>query len=400
MPKSTSAERHDWRRLAAEVAEEVVAWRRHLHSHPELSFQEHETAAFVEARLKEFGGFEIARPTATSVVARLHGRSPGPTVALRADMDALPIEEESGEPFASERPGVMHACGHDGHTAILLGVARILSRHPELVRGELRFLFQHAEELFPGGAQELVDQGVLDGADAVLGLHLQSPEESGMLLLRGGPMMAAPDSFDIKIVGKGGHAAMPETSVDPIAIGAQVVSSLQQLVSRTVAPLEPLVLSVTQFHAGTAYNIIPESATLAGTVRSFDPELRSRMPELMEQVIKGVTEAHGAGYAFDYHFGYRSLVNDEAVTETLRAAFVGTFGEERVATSTRHMGGEDFSAYLAAKPGTFFYLGARPPGVESAYPHHHPKFAIDEAALETGVAAFLTAVEAMGEGKD
>jgi len=400
MPKPTPAEARDWRRLAAEVADDVVAWRRHLHSHPELSFQEHETAAYVEARLQEFGGFTVTRPTATSVLATLRGQAPGPVIALRADMDALPIEEESGVPFASERPGVMHACGHDGHTAILLGVARVLGERPELVRGELRFIFQHAEELFPGGAQELVDQGVLDGVDEVIGLHLQSPEESGTLQLRAGPMMAAPDAFEIKLVGRGGHAAMPQLSVDPIAIGAELVSSLQQLVSRTVDPLEPLVLSVTRFHAGTAFNIIPESAELAGTVRSFDPDLRARMPELMERVIQGVTAAHGASYEFQYHFGYRALVNDEAVTETLRAAFVDTFGEDIVVTSPRHMGGEDFSAYLAAKPGTFFYVGAKPPGVESAYPHHHPRFAIDEAALETGVAAFLTAVEALGEGKD
>ncbi|MEJ2666383.1 MAG: amidohydrolase [Deinococcales bacterium] len=400
MSEPSPADAHDWRRLAATIAEEVVAWRRHLHRHPELSFQEHETAAWVEARLTEFGGFEISRPTPTSVVAELHGRAPGPTIALRADMDALPITEESGVPFASEREGVMHACGHDGHTAILLGVARILSRQPELVRGELRFVFQHAEEHFPGGAQQLVDVGVLDGVDAVLGLHLQAPYDSSMLYLRSGAMMAAPDSFEIEVIGKGGHAAMPETSVDPIAIGAQLVSSLQQLVSRSVDPLEPLVLSVTQFHAGSAFNVIPETAVLAGTVRSFDAELRQRMPQLMERVIKGVTEAHGASYAFDYQFGYRSLVNDEAVTERLREAFTATFGEDAVATAPRHMGGEDFSAYLAAKPGTFFNVGARPPGVDVAYPHHHPKFAIDEAALETGVAAFLTAVEAMGEGKD
>lgn len=400
MSKPTAAASLDWRRLAAEVAEDVVAWRRYLHSHPELSFQEHETAAYVEARLREFGGFEVSRPTATSVVASLRGEAPGPVIALRADMDALPIEEESGVPFASERPGVMHACGHDGHTAILLGVARVLSRQPELVRGELRFLFQHAEEMFPGGAQELVDVGVLEDVEAVIGLHLMAPVDSGALLLRAGPMMAAPDAFELKVIGKGGHAAMPETSVDPIAIGAEMVGGLQQLVSREIDPLEPLVLSVTKFHAGSAFNVIPETAELGGTVRSFDQVLRERMPELMERVIRGVAEAHGASYEFAYHFGYRALVNDEAVTDTLRSAFVAAFGEERVGTSPRHMGGEDFSAYLAAKPGTFFYVGAKPPGVETAYPHHHPRFAIDEAALETGVAAFLTAVEAMGEGKD
>lgn len=388
----------DWHALAEGVAGEVVRWRRHLHSHPELSFQEHDTAAFVQRTLEEFGGFEIVRPTPTSVVATLRGALPGPCVAVRADMDALPIEEESGVPFASERPGVMHACGHDGHTAILLGVARILSRRREHVKGELRFVFQHAEELFPGGAQQLVDEGVIDDVDTVLGLHLMAPFESGALLLRAGPGMAAPDTFDITVIGKGGHAAMPDTAVDPVAIGAQIVSNLQHLVSRVVDPIEPLVVSVTRFHAGSADNVIPERAELGGTVRSFDAELRARMPALMERVVKGLSEAHGADYAFAYHEGYRALVNDEAVTEKLRGAFEARFGAERVVTPPRIMGGEDFSAYLAAKPGAFFFVGAKPDGVEVAYPHHHPRFAINEAALDVGVEAFLTAIEAVTAG--
>jgi len=388
----------DWHALAQDVTDDVVRWRRHLHRHPELSFDEHETADFVQHTLEGFGGFEITRPTPTSVVATLVGGRSGPCVAVRADMDALPIDELSGEPFASERPGVMHACGHDGHTAILLGVARILSERREQLKGELRFLFQHAEELFPGGAQQLVDEGVLDDVETVLGLHLMAPFESGALLLRAGPGMAAPDTFDITVIGRGGHAAMPDTAVDPVAIGAQIVTNLQHLVARVVDPVEPLVVSVTRFHAGTADNVIPERAELGGTVRSFDAELRARMPALMERVVKGITEAHGAEYAFAYHEGYRPLVNDEGVTEKLRSAFQGTFGEDRVFTPPRIMGGEDFSAYLAAKPGTFFFVGARPQGVEVAYPHHHPRFAIDEGALAVGVEAFLTAIEAVAEG--
>jgi amidohydrolase len=388
----------EWKALAAQVADDVVTWRRHLHSHPELSFEEHETADYVAGKLEAFGGFELSRPTPTSVVATLRGGRPGPVVAVRADMDALPIDEQSGVPFASERPGVMHACGHDGHTAILLGVARILSERREQVRGELRFLFQHAEELFPGGAQQLVDEGVLEDVETVLGLHLMAPMESGALLLRSGAAMAAPDTFAITVVGKGGHAAMPETSIDPVAIGAQIVTNLQQLVSRVNDPLEPLVLSVTRFHAGTADNVIPERAELGGTVRSFDAELRKRMPELMERVVKGVTEAHGAEYVFDYTFGYRALVNDEATTERLRGAFEATFGADRVSTPPPIMGGEDFSAYLAVRPGTFFFVGAKPEGVEVAYPHHHPRFAIDEGALPVGVESFLVAIEAVTQG--
>lgn len=395
MTYSTRTAPNAWRELAAEVTDDVVGWRRHLHQHPELSFQEKETADFVAQRLASFGGLEISRPTATSVVARLRGGQPGPVLAVRADMDALPIEEESGVPFASERRGVMHACGHDGHTAILLGVARILSRHPERVRGEIRFMFQHAEELFPGGAQELVDKGVLDGVDTVLGLHLMAPLESGTLQVRAGPTMAAPDTFEITVEGKGGHAAHPHTSIDPVAIGAQIVSNLQHVVSRAVDPLEPIVVSVTRFHAGSADNVIPEKAELGGTVRTMDADLRDRVPELMERVVRGVAEAHGAGYRFTYQRGYRALVNDEGVTSRLRSALADAFGEDTVRTPPATMGGEDFSAYLAAVPGTFFFVGARPEGVDEAYPHHHPRFAIDERALAVGVEAFLVGIDAL-----
>lgn len=387
----------DWRALAEEVADDVVAWRRHLHRHPELSFHEHATADFVAERLASIGGFTITRPTATSVVGVLRGGQPGPVLAVRADMDALPIDEESGVPFASENPGVMHACGHDGHTAVLLGVAHILGARRELVHGELRFLFQHAEELFPGGAQQLVDVGVLDGVETVLGLHLMADGPSGALMLRAGPAMAAPDTFSITVRGKGGHGAMPQTAVDPVAIGAQIVGNLHQLVSRAIDPVEPVVVSVTRFHAGSADNVIPDSAELGGTVRTFDADLRDSMPALMERVVKGLTEAHGAGYDFAYERGYRALVNDDSVTERLRGAFEATFGAERVATPPRIMGGEDFSAYLAVRPGTFFFVGARPPAPEVAYPHHHPRFAIDEAALPVAVEAFLTAIAAMTE---
>ncbi len=397
---ATTPAREDWLELARQTTDDVIAWRRHLHANPELSFQEHETADWVAERLNEFGGFELSRPTETSVMARLVGGLPGPVIAARADMDALPIDEQSGVPFASSRSGVMHACGHDGHTAVLLAVARILSAQRDRLPGEVRFLFQHAEELFPGGAQQLVDAGVLDGVDAVLGLHLISTQEAGTIELRPGPTMAAPDTFDIEVIGAGGHAASPHEAVDPVAIGASLVTNLQMLVSRATDPLEPLVVSVTRFHAGTADNVIPGSAELGGTVRSFDAELRARMPELMERVVRGITAAHGADYRFTYQRGYHALVNDEGVTERVRNALTRRFGEDVVRLARPVMGGEDFSAYLRVVPGTFFYVGARPADEGARFPHHHPRFAIDESALTTGVAAFLTALEAMTEGAD
>jgi len=243
-----------------------------------------------------------------------------------------------------------------------------------------------------------VDAGALEGVDTVLGLHLMATEPSGSVLVRAGPMMAAPDTFAITVLGRGGHAAMPQASIDPVAIGAQIVTNLQQLVARAINPLEPIVLSVTQFHAGTADNVIPESAELTGTVRSFDPALRDAMPDLMERVVKGITAAHGASYAFAYERGYRALVNDEAVTERLRSALERALGPDRVATADRIMGGEDFSAYLAETPGAFFMVGAEPRDADAAFPHHHPRFAIDEGALRVGVEAFLAAIEAFSHG--
>ncbi len=385
----------DWRLLADTVAEDVRAWRRHLHQHAELSFQEIETSKFIEEKLRSFGGFDISRPTKTGVIASLKGTKPGPVVAVRADMDALPIQEDSGEPFASTNAGVMHACGHDGHTATLLGVARVLSQRRDEIRGEVRFLFQHAEELPPGGAVQLIAAGALNGVDRVLGLHLMSTQEVGTIGLRAGPTMAAPDTFAITVVGKGGHAAFPHQTVDPIAIGAQVVSNLQQLVSRTLPPLEPVVVSVTRFHAGSANNVIDNVAELGGTVRTFSASIRDRMPDLMERVVKGITAAHGADYEFRYERGYQALVNDETVTDIVRSALQKTFGEGPIVEAPQTMGGEDFSAYLAKVPGTFFYVGGKAHANDAPYPHHHAKFVIDEGGLTMGVAAFLSAIDAV-----
>jgi amidohydrolase len=377
------------RSLVEQVTEDVVQWRRYLHKNPELSFEEEKTSQFVYDTLASFGGLELSRPTKTSVVARLKGSFPGPVLAIRADMDALPITEENNFDFASKTPGKMHACGHDGHTAMLLGTAKILSGLADKIRGEVRFIFQHAEELFPGGAQQMVDAGVMEGVDSVIGIHLWSPLEVGKIAVRSGPLMAAPDTFYITICGKGGHAAQPHATVDPIVIAAQVVTNLQHIVSRNTDPLDPLVLSVTQFHAGTAHNIIPETVELNGTVRSFKPELRTEVPRLMEQIVKGITEAHGATYEFRYEQGYRPVINDEAVTEKVRQALIEVFGEDVVIEGEPHMGGEDFSAYQSVTPGTFFNVGAGNVEKGIVYPHHHPKFTIDENSLPIGVEAFV-----------
>jgi len=376
---------------AAELRELVVQWRRHLHRNPELSFHEAETAQFVEETLTGFGGLEITRPTPTSVMARLVTDRPGPILAMRADMDALAITEETGLPFASANTGVMHACGHDGHTATLLGAVRQLVAMRAQLRGEVRFFFQHAEEIYPGGAEEMVQRGVMDGVDRVIGAHLWASLETGKVGIVEGAAMAAPDTFWITVRGKGGHAALPQQTVDPIAIGAQVVTNLQQVVARTVDPLDSAVLSITQFHAGTAHNVIPESAELTGTVRTFDAELRTQIPQVMERIIKGVTEAHGAEYEFVYERGYRPVVNDPTVTRELAEVVEAACGPNVLVTLRPTMGGEDFSAFLQKAPGSFFFIGAGNVERGIVHPHHHPRFDIDERALETGVRIFVEA---------
>jgi amidohydrolase len=365
------------------VLEQVVDWRRHLHRHPELSFHERETADFVARTLEGFGGgLEVDRPAEHGVVAHLRTGRPGPVVALRADIDALPIDEQSGVEFASENPGVMHACGHDGHTAMLLGAARVLSDDPgALPGGEVRFVFQPAEELAPGGARDLVAAGVMDGVDLIYGCHLWTPLAVGKVAAMPGPFMAAADFFTLAITGRGGHGGLPHLADDVVAIGAQVVANLQHVVARRIDPLERAVLSVGAFHAGDAPNVLPDRAELAGTVRSFDPGVRERMPQLIEDIVRGVTAAHGAQYELDYTFGYKPVVNDEAATALVRAAI----GDEMRADLAPIMGGDDFSAYLERAPGCYAFIGAGDEASGATFPHHHPRFRIDERALATGV---------------
>ena len=355
------------------VDEDVVAWRRHLHRHPEVSFSEHETSAWVAETLEGFG-LAVERPTETSVVARLRGSTPGPTVALRADIDALPIQEDSGVEFASERPGAMHACGHDGHTAMLLGAASQLVAR-DLPAGEVRFIFQHAEELAPGGARELVSAGVMEGVDFIYGCHLWTPLAYGKVAAVPGPFMAAADFFALSISGRGGHAGLPHTAVDTIACAAELVGSLQHIVARRIDPLEPAVVTIGSLHAGDAPNVIPGEAVLTGTTRSFDPGVRELLPKLIDEIARGVCAAHGADHELDFRFGYRPVVNEERATRLVREAI----GPDELVDIDPIMGGDDFSALLAEAPGCYAFIGA---GGE--YPHHHPRFVIDERALATG----------------
>jgi amidohydrolase len=375
--------------LIEDVKDEVIGWRRYLHKYPELSFQEEKTAQFVYETLQTFGDLEISRPTKTSVMARLIGKQPGKVIALRADMDALPIEEENDFDFVSQNIGVMHACGHDGHTAMLLGAAKILEQLKDQIKGEVRFLFQHAEELPPGGAKEMVEAGVLEGVDRIIGCHLMSTLPLGKIGLNYGPIMAGADTFQITVAGKGGHASQPDLTIDPIAIGTQVVTNLQHIVSRNRDAQETLVISVTQFHGGSAINIIPSRVTIGGSVRSFNQELREEIPYFIERIVRGITEAHGATYEFDYQYGYAPTINDEEITRLLEETVCEVFGEESREFIKPIMGSEDFSAYQKVVPGSYIQIGAGNEEKGIIYPHHHPKFTFDEQALQNGVKLFI-----------
>jgi amidohydrolase len=384
------------RLVSDDLEARAIAWRRHLHANPELSFEEHETSAFIEQTLRSFGDLEIERPAGTAVMARLRGARSGKVVVLRADMDALPIMEENDVPYVSTRPGVMHACGHDGHTAILLGAAQLLCERRNEFAGEVRFVFQHAEELPPGGARGVVDSGVIEGANLIAGVHLLSGLETGKVSSVEGPVMAAADLFTLDIIGRGGHGANPHETVDPVAIAAQVITNLQQIVARETDPFDSIVVSVTTLAAGIARNVIPGSVRLGGTVRTLSTSRRADVRDAMERVIAGVTSAHRATYEFSFEVGYDPVVNDRDASAAVRQAAIIELGESALVEFPPVMGGEDFSAYAEVAPAAFFWVGSGNEALETTFPHHHPRFDIDEAALRDGIAVFArTALDAL-----
>ena len=368
--------------------EDMVIIRRHLHMNPELSFQETNTAHYIVDFYHDLGIEVKANVGGNGVVARVKGGKPGKTVALRADFDALPIQDEKDVPYKSTVPGVMHACGHDAHTATLLQLAKAIHELHEDLEGEFVFIHQHAEELAPGGAISMIEDGCLDGVDVIFGTHLWSQTPTGTVEYRVGPIMAAADMFEITVQGAGGHGANPHQTKDAIVIGAQLVTNLQQLVARRVDPIESAVLSVGSFVAENAFNVIADTAKLRGTVRTFNPEIRDLMETEIRRVIEGTALANNCTIHIDYMRGYSAVVNHEAETLFLKSVSEDIIGEEFVLETAPHMGGEDFAYYLEQIPGTFFFTGAKP---ENDYPHHHPKFDIDERAMLTAAKILGTA---------
>jgi hippurate hydrolase len=367
--------------------EKIVALRRDIHREPELGFDTQRTAEKVLAALD---GLPLDMETGVAkngIVATLEGEGDGPTVALRADMDALPILEDTGLPFASETEGTMHACGHDGHTSMLVGAAHALSGMRDRLGGTVKFIFQPAEE-GGGGGKVMVDEGVADGVSSIFALHLWPGLPFGKVATKAGPIMAAADAFEMEVKASGGHGAMPHLASDAIAIAAHIVTALQTIVSREVDPVEPAVLTVGEIGAGTAFNIIPDKARIGGTVRTLNADLRERIPGRMEDLARGIARGMGGDVDLDYTFSYPVTVNDEAAADLARGIAEDLFGGESVLELPNpSMGAEDFSYFLETLPGAFIWLGVG----EEVSGLHTPKFAFDEEILPLG-SALLAAI--------
>ncbi len=373
--------------------DEVVELRHQFHKHPETAWKEVETTRKIESLLREWGFEHIrrgVRGTSCGVVADLNPGREGPSIALRADMDALAIKEENSVPYVSECEGVMHACGHDSHMAILLGAARVLSLIKDDLPGRVRLIFQPAEEggstseNYPG-AECMIREGVLEGIDAIAGLHIWSPLETGLVAVRPGAFMSACDSWTVRIYGKGGHGAMPQDAIDPTLAATTFVNLLQTIVSREVDPKEIAILSVGKIITGSAFNIIPDSVEVTGTTRTFNPAIQDNMPVMIQRIADGVCAALRCRAELEYTRFVPPTINDEELTKQFIETAKGIIGEERVQISPLIMVSEDFSYFQEKIPGVFFFLGCGNPAKGTDNPHHSPRFNVDDDALSTGV---------------
>ena len=368
--------------LVSEHKDLIIKMRRDLHRIPETAYTEKKTSAYVADYLNSLG-LEVQTEIAQyGVVGLLKTDRPGPTLMIRADMDALPLKEDTGLDFASQHEGVMHACGHDAHMTMVLGAATVFNKIKNEISGNIKFLFQPAEE-GPGGAKPMIEAGVMENpkVDYSIGCHVWPDIPEGTIGVRSGPFLAAMDRFDLKIKGKGGHGAMPHLCTDALEVGTQVVNALQRIASRHMDPLEPTVVTVGTFHAGTAFNIIPGEADLSGTTRTFNPEIWNTWEARLEKVIRGVCESMGVDFELKFSPGYPVTINDESVAEVVRRCAAELVGEDRVVEPQRTMGGEDFAYYAQHSKGCFFALGV---GRQGAAPVHNPKFDFNEDVLLLG----------------
>ncbi|TDA70493.1 MAG: amidohydrolase [Clostridia bacterium] len=379
---------NDFLRAAQEAAATIVQWRRAIHENPELGFAEHRTAALIATELEKMGLPVTSGVAGTGVVGLLAGGGPGRVIAIRADMDALPLQEMTGLPFASRQPGLMHACGHDAHVAMSLGAAMLLSRVKEDLPGQVKFVFQPCEETPPGGARAMLAAGVLSNppVDCIVALHVNPHLPAGMVGYKEGTAMAAADQFTVRVLGQGGHGSSPHQGVDAVVVAAAAVQALQTIVSREINPLEAVVITVGTIHGGQKSNILADRVEFSGTVRTLTPEMRQRVPQVMRRVLEGVAAAHRARIEMDYEAGYPPLVNDPQVLQLVVAAAEKVVSRQRL-LRVQHpaMGSEDFAFFAEAVPAAHFDLGVARKN-NTNYPWHHSHFDLEEAALPAGAA--------------
>jgi amidohydrolase len=382
--------------LTEKEKQELVARRRDFHAHPEIAYKEKRTSEIAARHLQECG-YEVATGVAeTGVVGLLRSASgsSGKTLMLRADMDCLPVTEENAVPYSSQNQGFMHACGHDGHTAVLMTVAKKLIEDQQKLKGNLKVIFQPAEE-GGNGAEKMVQQGVLENprVDAAFGLHVWTSQPVGKIALNRGALLAGVDGFEVQVIGRGGHGAAPHQTIDPIVTAAQMITSLQTIISRNVDPLATAVVTVGSIQGGSAFNVIPDRVKFLGTVRYLDPSLGDDLPKWMERVIGGIAEANGCRYELKYEKMTPPTINDARMAEFIRDVASEVVGAENVVMDAQTMGGEDMSFFLNAVPGCFFFVGARNDARNLNHPHHSPHFDFDEAALEIGAEILYRATQ-------
>ncbi|MDR1702033.1 MAG: amidohydrolase [Sporomusaceae bacterium] len=384
--------------FAEQVAPYAISLRRHFRMHPETGRKEFQTQERIMAELTKMG-LKPQKINGTGVLAEIKGAKPGKTAALRADIDALPVNDEIEQPYKSTVAGVSHACGHDAHIALALGVAKLFTLAQNELCGKVRFLFQPSEELLPdGGALGMIAAGALDGVDAIIGAHVWQPIEVGKIGIAHGKLMAAPDEFAITIKGRGGHGSMPQQTIDPIVVGAQIILLLRAITASAIDPRESAVLTVGMFKAGEVFNIIPDTAVIKGTVRSFAEDVRTKIHQQIDQICRGCCQTMGADYELKTTLGFPPVINDPAISRLLAAASQEILGADSVEEIQPTLVAEDFSYYLEKVPGAYFFLGAGNKQEGIVFPHHHPKFDIDEGCLQNGIGVMAAAILKILEG--
>lgn len=381
----------DAKMLSREAEGFTIDVRRHLHQNPELSGAEYRTADYLEEKLKSFSGLTVTRPCKTGVAAVLQGAEPGRVYAARCDIDALALEEADDSPFRSRNPGVMHACGHDGNTAVLLTVAKILSEHRNMVKGTIKFIFQPSEEVSGGGSSEIIESGIVDDVDVMLAAHVRADTDVGVIRIENGETHAAVYGIRIVVHGRGGHGGFPYQCTDNVMVAAEIVCALNSVIAKDINPIKRAVFTITQFEAANANNIIPEYVTLGGTLRVLDEDAEQVILRRIKQLCNGIAAAYDVECTVDMTKEYGVVRNDDAITNCVRRIVQASLGAEHVTGDTPVMGGEDFCNYLAkCKNSCYFQIGTKGLGDGVEYPHHHPRFCLNEAGLRYGVQAWLS----------